>query len=122
MKTLSCVAALLTLLISGCGTHSVKDDSPASDLDALVTSVRSNAKPVLLPNGKEYCAEEAATEAEQVDCLGDLEDGLYNANKKLHRSFEIVEKGADRIRLSRNPCGVFKRLFNPRDCTVENVK
>ena len=122
MKTLPYIVALLTLLISGCGMHSVKDDSPANDLDALVMSVRINAKPVLLPNGKEYCAEEAITESEQDDCLGDLEDGLYNANKKLRRSLDIVEKGVERIKLSRNPCGIFKRLFNPRDCSVEDVK
>ena len=58
---LKLLLVLIVLCLSGCGTHSVKDDSPASDLDVLVLNVRADGAKVLLPNGRDYCAELART-------------------------------------------------------------
>ncbi len=99
---LLCVILALSLL-PACA-HSVRDDSPASDLDALVSSVSRDLKPRLLPNGKEYCAELATTERAQDECLGDLEDGLYASNRDKERASTTLVNGVKRIKLARNPC------------------
>jgi hypothetical protein len=98
------VLALSALCLTACGQHSVRDDSPASDLDALVSSVGRDLQPRLLPNGKEYCVELARTEREQDDCAGDLEDGLYASNRDKERGMSTLRDGVRRIKLSRNPC------------------
>lgn len=108
------LVALVGLSLTACGPRIVKDDAPASDLDALVSNVRKTTAPTLLPNGKEYCAELARTEAEQDDCMGDLEDALYNSNRKGERTASTVEKFATRERLRRNPCNWFGRTFLSR--------
>ena len=90
-------------LLAGCA-HSVRDDSPASDLDALVSSVSRDLQIRLLPNGKEYCAELARTEDQQDTCLGDLEDVVYQSNRDKERGLITLRKAAERIRLSRAPC------------------
>ncbi len=113
---LLCVILVLCLL-PGCA-RSVKDDSPASDLDALVSSVSRDMKPRLLPNGKEYCAEFARTEQQQDDCLGDLEDSLFQSNRDKERGMATLRRAVERIRLSRNPCGMFARMFNRSKCSV----
>lgn len=91
-------------LLAGCGRF-VKDDSPASDLDALEASVSRDLSPRTLPNGKEYCAELAVTEGQQDRCLGDLEDALFQSNRDKERGMKTLKRGLERIRLSRNPCG-----------------
>lgn len=90
-------------LLAGCA-HSVRDDSPASDLDALVSSVSRDLQTRILPNGKEYCAELASSEEQQDECLGDLEDGFYQSNRDKERGLSTLRKGVERIRLSRDPC------------------
>ena len=99
---LLCVILAMCLL-PGCA-HSVRDDSPASDLDALVSSVSRDLRPRLLPNGKGYCAELAKTERQQDECLGDLEDGLYASNRDKQRAADTLETGVKRIKLARDPC------------------
>lgn len=94
---------IVACLLPGCA-HSVRDDSPASDLDALVSSVSRDLRPRLLPNGKEYCAELAKTERQQDECLGDLEDGLYASNRDKQRAAVTLETGVKRIKLARDPC------------------
>lgn len=106
--------ALAVLCLTACGPRIVKDDLPASDLDALVANVRKTTTPTLLPNGKEYCAELARNEDEQDDCMGDLEDGLYNSNRKGERTRKTVETFAARERLRRNPCNAWQRVFSAR--------
>lgn len=101
LRLLFVMIALCLLL--GCA-HSVKDDSPASDLDALVSSVKRDLRPRLLPNGREYCAETAKTERAQDECLGDLEDVVYASNRDKTRAATTLEKGVSRIKLARNPC------------------
>lgn len=106
--------ALLALSLTACGPRIVKDDAPASDLDVLAANVRKTTSPTLLPNGKEYCAELARTQAEMDECTGDLEDALYNANRKGERTAQTVDKFIARERLTRNPCNAFQRLFLSR--------
>ena len=76
-------------LILGCA-HSVKDDSPASDVDVLVANVKANSAKVLLPNGREYCAEESRTQQALDDCTGDLEDALLTANRRAASVVSLV--------------------------------
>ena len=77
-------------------------------------NVAKTTKPTLLPNGKEYCAELARTEDEQDDCMGDLEDALFNANRKGELTQQTLDKFIAREKLRRNPCGFFARMFAAR--------
>lgn len=114
---LKLLLALCVLSLTACATRTVKDDSPASDLDVLVANVAKTTRPTLLPNGKEYCAELAKTEDDQDDCMGDLEDALYNSNRNGERTKQTVDNFAARERLRRNPCNWFQRAFLSR-CRV----
>lgn len=102
------LVVLVLYLTAGCA-HSVKDDSPASDLDALELSVGKDLRKRLLPNGREYCAELAKTEDQQDACLGDLEDVVYQSNRDKERALRTLRNGLERIRQARNPCGLFDR-------------
>lgn len=104
----------IVLFLSACGARTVKDDAPASDLDALVSNVRKDAKPVRLPNGKTYCLELAATEDEQDDCAGDLEDALFVANKRLASVLDTVVEFVGLDKLRRNPCSWWQRTVSDR--------
>jgi hypothetical protein len=96
----------------------VKDDSPANDVDVLVANVKANSAKVLLPNGRDYCAEDARTEQAQDDCMGDLEDALFNANTRSSRVIRLVERFAARERLRRNPCSWWERVRGADRCTI----
>lgn len=100
------LVVLAMCLTAGCA-HSVKDDSPASDLDALETTVARDLQTRRLPNGKEYCAELARTEDQQDACMGDLEDGFFQSNRDKERALRTLRNGLERIRQARNPCGLF---------------
>jgi hypothetical protein len=115
---LKLLIVLLAASLTACGTHSVKDDSPASDLDVLVSNVAKTTRPTLLPNGKEYCAELAATEDAQDDCTGDLEDALYSANRNGERTLRTVTDYATRERLRRNPCSWWEKLTRNARCKM----
>lgn len=116
---LKLLLVLIVLCLSACGTRTVKDDSPASDLDALVSSVSRDLRPRLLPNGREYCAELARTERQHDECTGDLEDALFSANRDKERADKTLRTGVERIKLSRNPCGKVARFFRLARCNVE---
>ncbi len=113
---LKLLLVLCVLFLSACGTHTVKDASPASDLDVLVANVAKTTRPTLLPNGKEYCAELAATEDAQDDCTGDLEDALYNSNRNGQRTKQTVDNFVARERLRRNPCAWWERVVRRDRC------
>jgi hypothetical protein len=85
-------------------------------VDALVANVRKTTRPTLLPNGKEYCLEDAATEEAQDICGGNLEDAVYVGNRKGEQTFKTVEDYARAEKLRRNPCGFWKRVFQPAQC------
>lgn len=113
---LKLLLVLCCLSLTACVPRTVKDDSPASDLDVLVANVGKTTRPTLLPNGREYCAELAATEDEQDDCTGDLEDALFNANRNGERTLRTVTDYATRERLRRNPCSWWERLVRRDRC------
>lgn len=104
---LKLLIVLCVLCLPACGTHSVRDDSPESDLTALVTSVKRDLQRRVLPSGREYCAELAKTQDEQDDCTGDLEDALYLSNRDKDRAANTLTKGVERLKLARQPCGFF---------------
>ena len=110
---------LFVLSLSGCGTTSVRGDSPESDLDALVANAKRDLRKTTLPNGKEYCAEDAVLDEDKDKCTADLEDGLFNSNKDKALGLRNIEKGVKRIKLALNPCGFWKRLFRDQSCVVE---
>lgn len=113
---LKLLLVLCAMFLTACAAPTVKDDAPASDLDVLVANVGKTTRPTLLPNGKEYCAELAKTEDEQDDCLGDLEDALYNANRSGERTLQTVQNFAARERLRRNPCAWWERMVRRDRC------
>ena len=115
---LKLLIVLIAPCLVACGPRIAKDDSPANDLAVLVANVQRDGRPVKLPNGKEYCAEFAATEDDQDMCLADVEDALYMANRKLERQVRTVEAYATGERLRRNPCNAFQRVFLKR-CSVK---
>lgn len=110
---------LIVMFLTACGTRTMRDDSPASDLDALVNSVSRDLRPRLLPNGREYCAELALTQRAHDECTGDLEDALYSANRDKERADRTLRTGVARIKLSRNPCGRLAKFFRLSRCNVE---
>lgn len=111
---LKLLPVLFVLCLSACGTHIVKDDAPASDLDVLRANVRKTTTPTLLPSGKEYCAELAVTEDANDDCTGDLEDALFTANRKAELTWDTVSKFIHDELQRRLPCGFFARVFSAR--------
>ena len=113
---LKLLIVLTAAFLTACAPHSVKDDSPASDLDVLVANVTKTTQPTLLPNGREYCAELAVDEDAQDDCMGDLEDALYAANRKAERTLRTVTDYAARERLRRNPCSWWEKLIRRDRC------
>ena len=106
---------LLPLFLTACATTSVRDDSHASDLDALEANVRKDAATVTLPNGKTYCGELARSTSEQEDCIGDLEDALFNVNAGRFPSIiTTVQRFIRGERLRRNPCSWWQRTVSNR--------
>lgn len=106
---LKLLPVLIVLSLTACAARTVRDDLPASDVDVLVANVSRTTTPTLLPNGKEYCLEDAASEDAQDDCSGDLEDALFMANRKAERTRETVQGYARSERLRRNPCRWWER-------------
>jgi len=102
--SLRLLTVLIVLFLSACATTSTRGDSPASDLDALEANVNRDLRMTLLPNGKQYCAELATTEREQDECMGDLEDALFNSNRDKQSARQTLGKGIKRLKLARDPC------------------
>lgn len=97
----------------------MRDDSPASDLQAIQANAERDLKPRTLPNGKLYCFEDSKTEGQQDECTGDLEDTLFKSEQDKARGLAGIIKAVERLKLQRNPCGFFKRIFNRSECRVE---
>lgn len=110
---------LLALCLSACAGPSVRGDLPESDLDALEANVKRDLKPRLLPNGKTYCAEDAKTGEEADECLGWHEDDKFLSDRDKVRASDTLSKGIQRLRLVRNPCGFWEKLFRADRCRVE---
>lgn len=101
---LKLLIGLIALSLTACVPRIVREESPASDLTALESSVARDLREVRLPNGRTYCAELARTEDEQDTCLGDLEDALFTSNADKERARATLHKGIERLRLQRAPC------------------
>lgn len=115
---LKLLIVLIALFLSACATSPAKDDSHASDLDALLSGARNNLKPRPLPNGKYYCIEDAVTEEAKDNCSLDLEDGKWQSEQDKARALDGIERGVERLRLARNPCSLWERLTRRDRCTV----
>ena len=94
---------LAVLFLSACGTHIARDDSPASDLTTLQANAERDLAPRVLPNGKAYCLELAATEGAQDTCAGWLEDGFYQAEQDKARGLANITLAVRRLALERLP-------------------
>lgn len=110
---------LLAMCLTACATPSVRDESPASDLDALVSSVGRDLRPTKLPNGREYCAELARTERDKDECTGDLEDALFTANMDKGRALQTLRKAVERLRLARAPCRFYQLSCKRREKALD---
>lgn len=98
------VAVLIALFLTACAGRTVRDDSPASDLDAAKANLERHLAPRTLSNGELYCAEFAQTEDAQDECLGELEDKFFLSEEDKRTSLALVRKFIDRLRLARAPC------------------
>lgn len=116
------LSALIVLFLTACAGRTVKDVSPASDLDALERTAERNLRPTLLPNGKEYCLEESRIQSQQDECAGNLEDALWSSNRDKERALRDIRRAIQRIRISRNPCNILGRLFNRDRCSVTSIE
>lgn len=114
--------AMMLLFLTACGSVRTKDDSAASDLQALASEARENLPARHLPNGKLYCYEDARTEGQQDDCAGDLEDLVWLREQDIQRALRDLVDGVARIAQTRNPCGWFRRTFNSSSCQMEKLK
>lgn len=85
-----------------------------------MSNVKRVGKPVMLPNGKDYCAELARTDADKDECTGDLEDGLFSANKIILNLVWQAVQFTERQRLVRDPCNLAERIFTPDRCRPKN--
>lgn len=63
--------------------------------------------------------EDARTEDAQDTCAGHLEDALFKANEKVEALVEMADKLVQRLKLARNPCGVFEKMFRSDRCKIE---
>jgi hypothetical protein len=70
-----------------------------------------------LPNGKIYCVEDARTDGERDDCALDLEDLVFLLHQDGKRTIQSLDKAIERLKLQRNPCGFFARVFRVDRCT-----
>ena len=116
---LKLLLVLLVLSLPACAVHTMRADSHASDLDVLEANVKRAGAPVLLPNGKEFCAELARTQDDLDDCAGFLEDGLYESNRRAESLVGIVVRFIRRERLRRDPCSWWERLTRDARCTPD---
>lgn len=98
------LAALLALSLTACPGPSVRGDLPVSDFAALRTAVAADLEPRVLPNGKEYCAEDAKTQASLDACTGQLEDAVFLSNGDKARAMWTLDRFIKRSLVLRNPC------------------
>ena len=116
---LKLLLVVIALFLTACAGPSVRGDLPESDLDALQANVNRDLRRTLLDNGKEYCAELALTEEAKDRCTGDLEDALFTSNRDKDRARDTLDRGIKRLKLIRNPCSFWEKLFRNDRCRVE---
>lgn len=64
--------------------------------------------------------EDAATEDAQDDCGGDLEAVVFKANQKLDQAWRDGVKFIERLRIMRNPCSGWEKLWRYDRCDPKN--
>lgn len=101
--TRTCLLALHALCLSGCATPFAPPASPASDLATLRATAERALAPRLLPNGRTYCLELAATEGAQDSCAGDLEAGFAASEADKATALGALRRGLLRLELARAP-------------------
>lgn len=111
--------SMTLLFLTSCGSVPMKGDSYASDLDALESGVKRKLPARHLPNGKLYCYEASKNVGALKDCAGDLEDHVYNREGDVQDAIDFVHYTVARLKVARNQCGFWGRLFKPQKCTME---
>lgn len=117
MNRLLAIGALL-LCLTACAMQPTHDASHASDLDALLSTVKSDTTPRVLPNGRTYCVELAATNDARDACAGDLEDGFYLSEQDKSRAYVDVYRAVQRLKLERDPCGWMATVTRRPRCRI----
>lgn len=92
-----------------------RDDSPASELQALGSNAETDLAPRTLPNGLLYCFEDSETEGDQDTCTADLEDLAYGSEADKARALAAIRLGIRRLELMQRPAC---RWYQVR-CTLE---
>lgn len=118
-KTLGFVLGATLLSLTACASSPVRDDSPANDLQAMLSSLRRDAAPRHYPSGKDYCVEEAFTGEQMTDCASSGEDLHYLDTEDKRRMLGTAERAVKRVELSRNPCTWYEKLFRVDRCRAE---
>lgn len=116
------LTVLIVLFLTACAGQTVRDDSPASDLSALEANAKRHLAPRPLANGKLYCLEDSVTEGQRDECAAELEDSKFLSERDKAVGLDAIIKGIQRLRLSRNPCGFWKSMFQASQCKVENAE
>lgn len=119
---LKLLLVLTCVFLQACSTTTVRDDSPATDLTAILTSVERDLTPRLLPNGKEYCAELAVRQQDQDECTADLEATVWLSNRDKERAMGFLRTAFERVKLSRNPCRWFDIPCHTRAKALDKEK
>lgn len=115
----SLLIATMLLFLAACVSAPAKDDSSASDLQALLSEAKDNLPARRLPNGKLYCIEKSMTQGVYEDCANDLEDLVWLREQDIKRALIDLVDGVNRIALTRNPCGWLRKRFRPSTCHME---
>lgn len=102
--------ALLALCLSACATLSAPPASPASDLATLRATAERSLAPRLLPNGRTYCLEDAATEGAQDTCAGALEAAFAASEADKATALAAIRRGLLRLELARLPACRFYQV------------
>lgn len=105
---------VLALFLSACATSPAKDVSHESDLDVLVMGVEVMTE----PRGEELANPEDVSDTEGVwNLLLDLDDVKWLSNRDKAGIRKFVKGAVDRIKLSRQTCSYWDRVWNLRECT-----
>lgn len=88
----------------------------------MLLKARAGLAPRTLPNGKEYCIEDARTDAQRDECALDLEDGFFLSNTDKALALKYLERDVQRIKLMLRPCAWYERALRNPACIVPELK
>lgn len=84
--------AVMCACLTACAASPVKDDSPASDLHALQTTMHQQLAPRTLPNGKTYCVEDSVMLDMYDDCAANLEEYAWLSEDDKRRALRTLDE------------------------------